>query len=335
MSRIVILAIIWGTAAFGEISILQKRLAEARTGDYLVIESPKTTTLIAIRSNEADAFVIEEISAPSSQLTPYPTSWPDWVKHRAPGHSSWSMIELNIRSGEIIESYSFSKNGWIVLSQEESLFATLLQLPMQLAPTEARKKIGPPPMGGEADTRQIWQPSLVISGKRIGQPRFDVFTATWPQDGTELSGHTVWLYFDQEERCPFPIWVQFDTTHATITLRGIDSGRGLVSPYRFIPKRIPEFIGTAERVDAGVRLRLKTPPYFTSFHLYAIDITAKDRKLIAVAHQQKKIDKDLIALEIDDNELKLSLQPKHRYHWLVVPEGHSEAYSESSRPFLF
>jgi hypothetical protein len=40
-------------------------------------------------------------------------------------------------------------------------------------------------------------------------------------------------------------------------------------------------------------------------------------------------------MEIDKSELKNTLQPNHRYTWLIVPLGHCEYYTESTKAFLW
>jgi len=222
---------------FSAESPLKERLATAKKGDYIVVEANQMVTLLSIRSITPTALVFEEISAPLERLKQTPLSWPEWIKARAPGHTSWSMVELDVQNGEIVECYSFSRSTWIRLSLKESLFATLLQLPLKTVPPDQRRKIGPAPMAGEPDVRKVWNPPLTYEGQKLENARFNVFETTWPEDQTELSNKKVSLYFAEEKRFPFPFWIQVETSHTAAALRTIDSGSNLPSIYRNLPRR--------------------------------------------------------------------------------------------------
>ena len=44
---------------------------------------------------------------------------------------------------------------------------------------------------------------------------------------------------------------------------------------------------------------------------------------------------ELVTLEVEEEALNQTLTPEHRYTWLVVPTGHSEAYTEFLKPFTW
>lgn len=318
----------------GEFS-LKERLSKAKSGDYVVTEANKMITLLAVRANTPTTLILEEITIPTVNLKETPASWAEWVKAKAPGHTSWSMIEIDHRSGQVLECYSFSRSAWLQISPSESLVATLLQLPMTSVPANQRKRIGPPPQSGEADHRKIWDPPLVFEGKKIENARFDVYETTWPKDGSELANQQVTLYFDKEKRFPLPLWIQVDTSHATAALRAIDSGKNLPSIYRSLPRRVPEFVGQPQKTEKGIRLSLKSPKYYRRFELFAIDVTSKEKQIYPVTHSLAQEEDELITLEIDHDELNHILEPDHRYTWLLVPAGHSESYTETRKPFVW
>ncbi|OGN63666.1 MAG: hypothetical protein A3E80_02745 [Chlamydiae bacterium RIFCSPHIGHO2_12_FULL_49_9] len=314
---------------------LKERLEKAKTGDYIVAEAGKMVTVLAIRSKNGKSVVFEEISAPCQNLKKHPASWADWVKARAPGHSSWSMIEIDLQTGDIVECYSFSKAAWVQLSRQESLFSTLLQLSLKPIPTDKLRRIGPPPQDGEADHRKIWAPPLVYEGKKIDNARFEAFETLWPEDSSELSNKTVSLYFDKDSRSPLPFWIQVETAHATAALRVIDAGKHLPSPYRTFPRRTPEFVGAVQKTENGIRLSLKSPKYFRQFELFAVDVTSRVKQITPITHSLVQGDEEFLTLEIDEDQLKQTLEPDHKYTWLLVPTGHTESYTESQRSFTW
>jgi hypothetical protein len=322
-------------AAFGSEVLLKERVMKAKSGDYLVAESNQSITLLCIRSIAPKSLVLEEITAPAKQLKERPASWADWIRNKAPGHSSWSMLEIDLESGEITECYSFSRNAWVQLSPGESLFATLLQVPLKPIPERERRRIGPPPEAGESDFRKIWQPPLVFEGKKREQAKFDAFLADWPQDGTELAGKTVTLYLDRDVQFPLPLWISVESTHAIGNFRAIDSGRNLPSVYRSLPRRVPQFVGVPQKTEKGLSLTLKSPKYFREFELFAIDVTKREKQIFPIAHSLAKGEGGLLTIEIDQDELRQVLEDDHRYTWLLVPAGHSDSYTETTKPFIW
>lgn len=316
-------------------SPLQDRINRASSGDYLVVEGGKLITVLSIRSVTSTSIVLEEVSIPSQNLKTRPSSWSEWIKAKAPGHTSWSMIELDRSTGDILECYSFTRSSWIQLSSQESLLATLISLSLEPVPFDQRRKIGPPPSDGEPDTRKIWNPPALFEGKKQEGVHFDVYETTWPKDNSPLSGNNVILYFDRDGKFPLPFWVQVETAHANIALRTIDTGKNFPSPYRKFPKRIPQFVGEPQKSRNGLKLSLKSPKYFRHFDLFAIDVTNRERQLSPIAHSLIEGNEEFLTLEIPEEELNQVLKVDHRYTWLVVPEGHSDSYTETTKPFTW
>jgi len=316
-------------------SPLQERIGRAASGDYLVIEVGKMTTLLSIRTVTPASIVLEEVSIPTQNLKKKPPSWNEFIRSKAPGHTSWSMLEIDRGSGEILECYSFTRSSWVEIPSEESFIATLLQLPLEPVPSDKRRKIGPPPAPGEIDTRKIWEPPALFDGKKQEGLRFDVFQTTWPKDKTPLSGNTVLLYFDRDGKFPLPFWIQIETAHAQIALRTIDTGKNFPSPYRKFPRRVPQFVGEPKKMKTGLRLSLKSPRYFRHFDLFAIDVTTREKEICPITHSLTVGKEGLLTIEIPEEELNQVLKVDHRYTWLLVPAGHTDSYTETVHPFVW
>jgi len=325
---------LFASSVFGSEFPLLKRLEKAKAGDYIVFEANKTITLLAIRSLTNHSMVLEEISAPAPKNKP--ESWAAWLQAKAPGHTSWSMIEIDLKAKEILECYSFSRCAWLSQSPKDSFLATLLHLPLIPVEAKDRRKIGPAPQEGEADHRKVWNPPLVINGKKV-EGTFDAYQTDWPQDGSELAGKNVCLYFDRNSNLPLPCWIQVDTGQVTGSLRAIDSGHRLpASPYRNMPRRIPEFVGSPVKTKNGIRLSIKSPKYYKTFELFAVDVTTgKEKQIHLVSHSLAEGQGEILNLEVDAEELYQVLQPDHKYTWLLVPAGHSGSYTELAKPFTW
>lgn len=325
----------FGTLPLESSTILHDRLKNAKAGNYIVTESNKMITVLAIRSLTTNSLILEEISAPVQALDPYPTSWPEWVQKHAPGHSSWSMLEIDFDNNQLLECYSFSRSAWIQLSKQESFITTILGLSLQPVPFNQMRKVGPEPLNGEPDHRKIWIPSFVCEGRTLPHIDFDVYQTTWPSDSSDFSGNQVFLYFDRLNRSPFPAWIQMTTTHAIASIRMIDSGNNLPTLYHNLPRRVPEFIDAAQKTAKGLRLSLKSPRYYRQFELFAVDLSSPEKEIFPITHTLVNGDGETLHIEIAKSELINNLQPNHRYNWLLVPSGHCEFYTESSRSFLW
>ena len=322
--------------AFAEPSNPMKdHLKNAKNGDYIVTEANKMISLLIVRSQSSQSLIMEEISAPAASLNPRPTSWSKWVKNRAPGHTSWSMMELDLVNQQLLECYSFSRATWIQLPDHENLISTLLKLPFSSVPVEQQRRIGPPPLNGDTDHRKLWKPPFIVEGSSLQNHEFDVYSGSWPRDGSEMAGNRICLYFDHSQRSPFPVWMQIETTHAGIPLRVIDSGKGLPEIYRSLPRRVPQFMSNPQKTDSGVKFMLKSPKYYRGFDLFAVDVTTRERQIYPITYSLVRGEGELLHLEISQEELQQALTPNHRYTWLVVPTGHSEYYAESLKHFLW
>jgi hypothetical protein len=324
------------TLLSGEELRFKDRLEKAKCGDFFVTQTNKMITLAAIRSISPSTLLLEEISVPEQNLKPLPdssTAWTSWIKAKAPGHTSWSMIEIDLENGQVLECYSFSRSAWIQFSQKESFLSTLLLLPLKPVDPDKRRRIGPPPLDGEPDRRKVWNPPMIADGKKIDRAEFEAFETEWPKDGSELSGKTITLYFDKDKRVPLPYWIQVDTAHATAALRTIDSGKNLPSPFRTLPRRAPDFIGLPEKTQSGLRLSLKCPRYYHSFDLFAIDLTDGGKE-IPIPFAYNRQEGELLRFEIERSELEKTLKKGHRYAWLAIPIGQSH-FSAESLPFQY
>ena len=86
---------------------------------------------------------------------------------------------------------------------------TLLKLPINKVPKDARKKHGEALREGEIDIRPVWNPPIIVKGEKL-KTTSDAFSTKWPDDGSFLSGKTLILYFplDSHALRSFPHWIE-------------------------------------------------------------------------------------------------------------------------------
>lgn len=212
---------------------LQEKFSESASGDFVVTAQEGHYSLLLIRSISPQRLYLEEVSVPLGHIDLKKIDWKGWVEGKAPGHTSWTLYEIDRSSGKLVECFSYSKNGWLYLDESEQFLTRLLFLPLERVPEEQRKKIGPQPLQGETDRRATWNPPLVVEGKKISKPTFEVMKAKWPEDSSRLSLCTVELYFSKEDlSLAFPYWIEIQSPHYAFKVRAIDSGHNLSSPMR-------------------------------------------------------------------------------------------------------
>lgn len=222
---------------FGQESslFLKERFRSAQTGAYIVFEQNKMYTLLNIYDKTNSSLVIEEVSAPTNRL-PKNISFRQWFEEGAQGSTSWIMSQIDLESGQILQSYSFTRKGWLDVSNVSSFLTTLLNLRFVKISDEERKKIGPPPRYGQLDQRRLWNPRLVLDGKIIPQVPFSAWKARWPNDNTELSRKKIEIYLPElgNDDLPypsyFPYWIEVEGKLGCAQVRVIDSGFNVISP---------------------------------------------------------------------------------------------------------
>ena len=317
---------------------MQEKLSHAKVGDFIVTAQEGNYSLLCVRSIAAETLVLEEISVPCKQVDLKTVQWKKWAAEKAPGHTSWTLYEIERSTGKLIECFSYSKNGWLYLDESEQFLTRLIALPLTTVPWEERKKIGPQPGVGESDRRAVWNPSLVVEGKKVSKAAFEVLKTTWPDDGSRLSLCNIELYFSEgKPEFPFPYWLEVQSPHYTFKMRTIDSGHDLISSMRGqVPHRSPLFLGNAQKGKDTWKLFIKTPSYFQRMHLFVSDITEKSSASIPLRFTMKKGSKnEEVILEVSSTDLRGVLKSGHQYQWVLIPEGSANIYVESEEVFTW
>ena len=217
---------------------MKEQMERGRSGDFIVSERDKRGELLRIHTLENETLLLEEISFPSTLKISGIKGWQEWLKLGAPGHTSWTLIEINLRKGTLLECFSFTRNAFLELHENDLLLLKILSLPLKpLSPNE-RKKIGPPPPEG-ADHRKVWNPELVFDGKKKKGGQCTAFSFLYPKENSPLSGKQFELYYDAENKdFPFPYLIKItDDSNASYNIRITDSGRGLTTTVAELPRR--------------------------------------------------------------------------------------------------
>ena len=207
---------------------LKDKLTQGTPGDYIITKQNQFCSLIRIHTLTSKELIIEEVSFPEKSL---PKDLKLWLDSGAKGHTSWTLIKIDLSTNTLKSLFSFTKDAWLEPCTEDSFFLKILTLPLSVIPEEARRRIGPAPLEG-MDTRKIWTPPLFFEGKKESSPQFIAYQCAYPKDGSPLSGKRIELFFTKKtDSFPFPHWGQVtDNSDAALKFRVIDSGQNLPSP---------------------------------------------------------------------------------------------------------
>jgi hypothetical protein len=210
-----------------EYALLKANLSRALPGQYLVTAQNKNFSVLLIESKENNLLDVHEITVASQKIPREGFSWKYWIENGAPGNTSWLLYRIDIPTGTIQHTYSFTRNEWISIPQAQNFLSTLLNLKFTPIPPMERKKVGHSPALGQPDTRAYWTPPMVVEGKRMSGVPFTAWRTHWPKDGSEMSSRSIEVYIPEEsDRYPsyFPYWLQVSGLMGKAKVHIVDSG---------------------------------------------------------------------------------------------------------------
>ncbi len=307
---------------------LKDKLAEADPGSYVVTEQNKNFTLVHIYNLTEHSIVIEEVTIPAARYARSPLPWKQWFESGAPGHTSWTMSQINLETGQFEETFSFTHQGWINMKDSNPFLTTLLNLAFQPVPEEKRRRVGHSPGVGRPDCRPIWNPLLTVEGRRISQVPFSAWRAKWPSDGTELAKKRIEIYLPHDIDDPnlaeyptyFPYWIEVDSCVGSAKVRIVDSGTGAHSPKPALPLRPPKLIGEGKIHDDGFALHLETPSYYQDFLVLAEETDGFFGNTFPLRCEVTQLDEQSVSLFISRDQLDAFMTPGETYRFVISPK---------------
>jgi hypothetical protein len=206
---------------------LKESLQKGSKGDFIVTFQNNVYSLLLIQEITNKKITLFEISVPKKHVTKKDFSWKNQILKKSINSTSFNSYEIDISSGKLLTCFSFLKNSFFKIEDQNNFLTKFLTLPLTPVSNDKRKKIGPL-MNDEVDTRAFFSPPMIINGKKQKKPQYKVYQTVWPKDGSDLSGKTLDLYFDDKSTFPFPFWVQISTGNIEVMLKAVDSGKNLI-----------------------------------------------------------------------------------------------------------
>jgi hypothetical protein len=302
---------------------IKDKLKSAHEGDFIVTHQNNIYSILLVRNISDHSIRLEEISVPQNEMNLLETSWRTWLEAKSPGHSSWTTYEIDFAQEALTDSYSFSQKQWLYLDDSDYLFAKLMSLPLKKVPVQERRRIGPAPQQGEPDRRQLWNPPMVLDGKKIKNATYEVYKGKWPKDDSTLSECSIILYFDTTNPTfPFPYWLEVTNGHYTFKLKTLDSGTDLKSPLANVSiQPLFRFVRPIEQTKRSFILAIQFSAKEKEFHVFAEDKADNTQERIPLPFSLKAGPKNgTYLLEIPKKKLNNLLRIDHKYRLLVMPK---------------
>ncbi|MBS0629361.1 MAG: hypothetical protein JSS30_03950 [Verrucomicrobia bacterium] len=230
MTRLVLVLILIFSIGYSN-TTLKSRLIRGTPGDYIVTAQGENYSLLLLRSIDSNRLILEEISIEQENVDLKKINWKNWVENKAPRAISWTALVFDLEKNSLAQCYSFLEKQWVFIDESDYFVKELFTLTLRPTRDTERKRIGPPPEGGEIDRRKMWCPQFIFNGVKQKKTDFEVLRAKWPNDKTRLAGCILELYLDPEQpNFPFPYWMEVQHPHYTFKVSTIDSGSGINSP---------------------------------------------------------------------------------------------------------
>ncbi len=270
--------------------------------------------------------IVQEITFTQKEKRQGLIAWEKWLEEKAPGHTSWLLIEFDLKEGVILECFSFYRDAWLNLTGEDSFLLKLINTSLSPIPKERLKKIGAAPKDG-VDRRKAWTPPLYYNGTKEKKPSFAPYEVLWPADGSPLAAKRIEFYFDETRpNFPFPYWGKIsNAADAAYKFRVIDSGEGLFSPMKSLPRRPISFVKRPKLDSGSLKILVQAPPYYKKIELSAIDHSTSIGDPLPLPFKTKILEEELIEIIVDPKFLK----DEHEYSFILHVKHPIELFLET------
>lgn len=209
---------------------LQERLFHGHKDDYAVFAQGTKRFFTSIREVSADSLWLEItefafLNYQDKKLIEQQSSWKNLLPQLTSSRETF--IAKISEQDSCLFALDPKTNTWKPSSLEEApkLFK-LLKISLYSAP-ESKLKMD--------NNNEPWRPKVSLEGKTTPYQTMSVYTSTWPQDGSLLSGNCILIYFTSPTLSAFPIWTAIETFKGPVIIRTIDVGHQVTSPNPPLP----------------------------------------------------------------------------------------------------
>lgn len=308
--------------------------AEASPGDFSVYQNGSSATILSVHSKDLPFITFEEITLPRRVYENVKgRDLNTWIKKGCPGNTSWTVMEINIETGDISSAFCFLKNTHLDIQKEDALISSLLNLSLTIVPEENRARIGPRG-NNKKDSRPFWTPSMCVNAKPRTPKKMDVYRSRWEKDLSVLSGRDIDLYILDE--FPFPFWIQIHGDVGSKKMISLDSGRNLATVVKETPKMPPKFVSKLETWEEkdSFSFLLKSNRAFESYTVYLLEVSKGGNELFPLLSKYQIIDSGILKFNLQRDHLDKKLVKGKKYRLYLSYEEDGEIKSIISKDII-
>lgn len=275
-------------------TFFEDRIPYAKEGDFVVYENNKNSSMLIINQIDDKKIIIEEVSFPS-YLKNKIVDPQKWLEQKAPGNTSWRIYELDRKTQNLTQAYSYTENSHLLLNEQNFFLSKFFSLNLLPVTESYRRKIGSPTI--KPDTRPYWNPPIYIDGIKHQKPSV-AFYANWPNDGSKLENERINLYFI--ENSFFPSWIEIEASKIVSPFKVSNSGNRDFNK-KTLPQRRPFFTKKPYLAKDKLIIELIAPKALQSFDLAVADLTNVKSHILNISYKT----------EITGEKVKIFLDTKN------------------------
>ncbi len=270
-------------------------------GDFVIISQNQMYSALIIQDISEEQLVLQEINIAQNQ-TKENMDWTHWLNNKAPGHSSWTLYEIDLKNDQLVECFSLKKKAWINFQDSDLILVKFLSLLMH-------------------ENKNLWKPFQEL----------DTYQINWPKDDTVFSKKTLNIFMS--DKSVFPYWIQIDQDKSLLFRAAAFGHLHRLQKY-LIPRRPLQFDLPMLLAKDGLRIKVKAPRYYKDFSLYALDVS-EQQELISFSYHIVQRDEHTLIIDIPYSQLNQQLQKQHKYLWIMTPIGYKDQAAEMQSPFMW
>ncbi|MFZ4673532.1 MAG: hypothetical protein ACOYL1_04225 [Chlamydiia bacterium] len=269
---------------------LKEKCQQGAKGDFVLYQQGNQLVYISIYDRLEKSIVFEEIHTSDTNKELHLETPSEWVRSGAKGATQWILYELDLDTGEVLESYCPPKRAFITFDQDPPIISKLFTISWDQMPDNRRKHL--------PKTNKIWSPPKKVSNTLVAMEQSTLFRYYWPKDGSFLSELRVDLHLDPNTAETFPYMVDIQNKIRPLArFHQIDQGKKGASFVRYFPRRHPEFqIGIRQKGDI-ISTTLHCSKGFFPFSISLEEVESKNKHPLTF-ESEKKGDVYLLKLEI-------------------------------------
>lgn len=198
---------------------LQNQLFRGQKNDYAVFAQASKRFFTSIREISSDTLWLEITEFPflnyqDRQLLEQQSSWKN-VIHQLTSKRETFIVKISKQESCLFVLDPKTNRLHPISIKAAPKLLKLLNVTLHAAPASKLKM---------NNDNKPWRPQISLEGQITPYQTIKMYSSTWPQDGSLLSGNCILIYFTSQNISVFPIWTSIETIKGPMIIKTIDVG---------------------------------------------------------------------------------------------------------------